>query len=109
MSQEPVIDVRGLTKNFGEKRVVDHFDIKVPRGAKGLLRDNAVVQCTLAQAEVNLRAARGYVLQSMADTWKDLSAGATITVAQRINMRMASTTRKRARRWSSRAAARRTL
>ncbi len=33
MSGEPVIDVRGLTKNFAEKRVVDHFDIKVPRGA----------------------------------------------------------------------------
>ena len=33
MNGEPVIDVRGLTKNFGEKRVVDHFDIKVPRGA----------------------------------------------------------------------------
>jgi ABC-2 type transport system ATP-binding protein len=33
MSDEPVIDVRGLTKNFGEKRVVDHFDISVPRGA----------------------------------------------------------------------------
>ena len=47
---------------------------KVPRGAKGLLRDNAVVQCNLAQAEVNLRAARGYVLQSMADIWKDLAA-----------------------------------
>jgi len=28
-----VIDVTGLTKSFGEKRVVDHFDIKVPRGA----------------------------------------------------------------------------
>jgi ABC-2 type transport system ATP-binding protein len=33
MSGELVIDVRGLTKNFGEKRVVDHFDIRVPRGA----------------------------------------------------------------------------
>jgi hypothetical protein len=29
----------------------------------------------------------------MADTWKDLSAGATITVAQRMNIRMASTQR----------------
>jgi len=29
----PVIDVTGLTKNFGERRVVDHFDISVPRGA----------------------------------------------------------------------------
>ncbi|MDB5529468.1 MAG: multidrug transporter ATP-binding protein [Devosia sp.] len=33
MNDEPVIDVRGLTKNFGEKRVVDHFDVRVPRGA----------------------------------------------------------------------------
>ena len=64
---------------------------KVPRGARLSLRDNAVVQSNLAQAEVNLRAARGYVLQSMADTWKDLNAGATITVAQRMNIRMAST------------------
>jgi ABC-2 type transport system ATP-binding protein len=30
---QPVIDVRGLTKSFGDKRVVDHFDIRVPRGA----------------------------------------------------------------------------
>ena len=33
MSEQPVIDVRGLTKSFGDKRVVDHFDIAVPRGA----------------------------------------------------------------------------
>ncbi|WP_141686512.1 acyl-CoA dehydrogenase family protein [Bradyrhizobium sp. LMTR 3] len=70
---------------------VDTMRNKVPRGARTSLRDNAVVQCNLAQAEVNLRAARGYVLQSMADTWKDLTAGATITVAQRMNIRMAST------------------
>ena len=50
-----------------------------------------MVQCNLAQAEVDLRAARGYVLQSMAEIWKDLTAGATITVAQRMNIRMAST------------------
>src|SRR3954449_8847502 len=50
---------------------------KVPRGNKSPLRDNAVVQSGLAQAEVNLRAARGFVLQSMADTWKDLTTGAT--------------------------------
>ena len=64
---------------------------KVPRGARGTLRDNAVVQTGLAQAEVNLRAARGFVLQSMADIWQDLVAGDTITVAQRITVRMAAT------------------
>ncbi len=30
---EMVIDVQGLTKIFGDKTVVDHFDLKVPKGA----------------------------------------------------------------------------
>ena len=64
---------------------------KVPRGQKSPLRDNAVIQSNLAQAEVNLRAARGFVLQSMAEIWQDLSAGAMITVKQRITVRMAAT------------------
>jgi alkylation response protein AidB-like acyl-CoA dehydrogenase len=64
---------------------------KVPRGHKSPLRDNAVIQSNLAQAEVNLRAARGFVLQSMADIWQDLRAGALITVEQRITVRMAAT------------------
>ena len=33
MSDAPIIDVRGLTKRFGDRTVVDHFDIRVPRGA----------------------------------------------------------------------------
>ncbi len=33
MSEDAVIDVRGLTKRFGERTVVDHFDIRVPKGA----------------------------------------------------------------------------
>jgi alkylation response protein AidB-like acyl-CoA dehydrogenase len=64
---------------------------KVPRGQKSALRDNAVVQSNLAQSEVNLRAARGFVLQSMAEVWKSLSAGSMITVEQRITIRMAAT------------------
>ena len=76
---------RGALDNFLE------ITRKVPRGAKNALRENAVVQSNLAQAEVNLRAARGFVLQSMADIWKDLCAGAMISVAQRITVRMAAT------------------
>jgi indole-3-acetate monooxygenase len=64
---------------------------KVPRGFKSALRDNAVVRSGLAQAEVGLRAARGFVLQSMAEIWKDLEDGATITVEQRVTVRMAAT------------------
>ena len=33
MSGARVIDVKGLTKRFGDKTVVDHFDIAVPKGA----------------------------------------------------------------------------
>ena len=33
MSEEFVIDVRGLTKSYGGRAVVDNFDLKVPRGA----------------------------------------------------------------------------
>ena len=32
-AREEVIDVTGLTKRFGDKTVVDHFDIRVPKGA----------------------------------------------------------------------------
>jgi alkylation response protein AidB-like acyl-CoA dehydrogenase len=70
---------------------VDVARNKVARGTKSTLRDNAVVQSNLAQAEVNLRAARAYLLQSMADIWGKLSAGTMITVAQRITMRLAAT------------------
>lgn len=33
MSLEPVIDVRGLTKRYGGRAVVDGFDLKVPKGS----------------------------------------------------------------------------
>ena len=33
MGEEAVIDVKGLTKRFGGRAVVDHFDIRVPKGA----------------------------------------------------------------------------
>ncbi len=77
---------RGALDNF-----VDVARNKVPRGMKSPLRDNAVVQSGLAQAEVTLRAARAFLLQSMADIWKDLVAGTSITVEQRVIIRMAAT------------------
>jgi alkylation response protein AidB-like acyl-CoA dehydrogenase len=70
---------------------LDLANNKIPRGNKSPIRDNAVVQSGLAQAEVNLRAARAYLLQSMAEIWKHLCAGSIITVEQRMTVRMAST------------------
>jgi alkylation response protein AidB-like acyl-CoA dehydrogenase len=64
---------------------------KVPRGNIKPIKDNAVVQSGLAQAEANLRSARAYLLQSMAEIWKHLCAGNMITVEQRLTVRLAST------------------
>lgn len=77
---------RGALDSF-----VDVARNKIPFGQKSPMRDNAVVQSGLAQAEVNLRAARGFVLQTMAEIWQELSTGATITIEQRMTIRMAST------------------
>lgn len=84
----------GVACGIARGALDDFIDLarnKVPRGFKSPLRDNAVVQSGLAQAEVGLRAARGFVLQSMADTWTQLRAGAIISVEQRITIRMAAT------------------
>jgi alkylation response protein AidB-like acyl-CoA dehydrogenase len=70
---------------------VDVAKNKIPRGKKSPLRDNAVVQTNLALAEVGIRSARAYLLQSVAQIWKEISAGAKLTVDHRITIRMAST------------------
>jgi alkylation response protein AidB-like acyl-CoA dehydrogenase len=70
---------------------VDVAKNKIPRGKKSPLRDNAVVQTDLALAEVGIRSARAFLLQSMADIWKQISAGDKLTVDHRITIRMAST------------------
>ncbi len=70
---------------------VDVAKNKVPRGKASPIRDNAVVQTNLAQAEVGLRSARAFLLQSVADIWKKVSAGDKLSIEQRMTVRMAST------------------
>ena len=84
----------GVACGIAKAALDDFIDMarnKVPRGSKYPLRDNAVVQSNIAQAVINVRAARAYLLQSMAEIWKDLQAGKTITVEQRITIRGAAT------------------
>ncbi len=57
--QERVIDVTGLTKSFGDKLVVDHFDISVPRGAiYGFLGPNGSGKTTTIRMLCGLADAR---------------------------------------------------
>jgi indole-3-acetate monooxygenase len=77
---------RGALDSF-----VDTARTKIPRGAKSPIRDSAVVQTGLAQAEIGIRSARSYLLQSLAGIWKEICGGAALTMDNRIVVRGAST------------------
>jgi len=65
---------------------------KVPRGMKSPIRDNAMVQSGMAQAEVRVRSARVFLLQTTDEIWRDIKepAGA-LSLDHRMHLRMAST------------------
>ena len=65
---------------------------KVPRGQKSPLRDNAVVQSNLAQAEAGVQAARALLLQTVGRIWDEIrQPQSRFSKGQRIALRMAST------------------
>jgi alkylation response protein AidB-like acyl-CoA dehydrogenase len=65
---------------------------KVPRGMKSPLRDNAVVQSGMAQAEARVRSARTWLLHTITDVWHDITVpDAKLTLEHRMGLRMAST------------------
>lgn len=65
---------------------------KVPRGQKSPLRDNAVVQSNLAQAEAGVQAARALLVQTVGQIWSELSLPhSRFSKDQRIALRMVST------------------
>jgi alkylation response protein AidB-like acyl-CoA dehydrogenase len=64
---------------------------KIPRGSKSPIRDSTVVQMGLAQADIRIRSARAWLLQSLAGIWKRVQSGADLSVEDRITIRGAST------------------
>lgn len=77
---------RGALDSF-----VDVAKNKIPRGKRSPIRDSAVVQTQLAQAEVGIGSARAFLLQTVAGIWRDISAGGKLSLEQRLAIRMAST------------------
>ena len=94
---DDLLRARLLRRGAGHRprRCLDNFvDVarnKIPRGKVSPIRDNAVVQTNLAQVEVGIRSARAFLLQSVAEIWKKVSAGDKLSVDHRITIRMAST------------------
>ena len=64
---------------------------KTPRLAKTSLQQNHHVQFTIGEAEARLRSARNYVMTTAGQTFDAVVASGKLTIAQRMDMRMAST------------------
>jgi alkylation response protein AidB-like acyl-CoA dehydrogenase len=64
---------------------------KVPRGAKGTLRSNNVVQSQVSQCEAKLRSARAYLRGVIAEMWDDAQRNGKIGAEHHPNLRLAST------------------
>ncbi|MCW5747603.1 MAG: acyl-CoA dehydrogenase family protein [Alphaproteobacteria bacterium] len=71
---------------------VDFARTKVPRGMKSPIRDNAVVQSGLAQAEVGIASARAHLLNVIDSIWQGVRApDGSFTLDRRMAIRLAST------------------
>jgi alkylation response protein AidB-like acyl-CoA dehydrogenase len=64
---------------------------KTPRGFQNPLRENAVIQSELAQAEARLRSARAFLMQSVSEICDEVQRTRQVTLEQRMAIRLAST------------------
>ena len=64
---------------------------KTPRGFSLVLRENAVVQSQVGQAEAALRSARLLLVSTLGEMWNAVGRSGHMTLEQRINIRLAST------------------
>ena len=64
---------------------------KTPSGSKRALRDNNVVQAHIGRSEAMLRAARVYLYATARDLWHAMAETSELTLAQKLEIRMAST------------------
>ncbi len=64
---------------------------KVPRGAKGTLRENNVIQSLVAQSEAKLRASRSFLLGTLEEMWEEAGRTGQFTQPQSATQRLAST------------------
>lgn len=80
----------GVARSFYDSFVALAAD-KTPRGAKGTLREDQVVQSQVAQASARLRAARAFLLTSLQEIWDSVGETAEVSLDQTATIRLAST------------------
>jgi alkylation response protein AidB-like acyl-CoA dehydrogenase len=70
---------------------VDLAQVKVPRSSSELLRDRALVQARVGEAEAVLRSGRAYLFDVVEEMWQTVLAKELVTERQRSDLRMAMT------------------
>jgi len=80
---------RGAIEDFIAMASNKPVTFKLPSANKAMLRDEAYVQCTLAQAEALVSSARGFVFEAFGDLWDTLAAGDPPSLKQRARGRLA--------------------
>ena len=68
----------------------EHAGKNTQRYAKGMVRDEPIVQYTVGQAEAWLRSGRAFLMEAVRDMWDEASAG-TVTMERRAALRVATT------------------
>jgi len=64
---------------------------KIPRGARGTLRENNVVQSQVAQCEAKLRSSRAFVHQTLAKMWEEAERKGEFLYEQHVRLRLSTT------------------
>lgn len=77
---------RGMLTTF-----IELASEKVPRGAKGTLRENAVIQALVAESEAKLRASRCFLMDTLRQMWSEVEMRGEFTPSQGAMLRLAST------------------
>jgi alkylation response protein AidB-like acyl-CoA dehydrogenase len=80
---------RGAIDDFVALASNKPLTFKSPSAAKAMLRDEAYVQSTVAQAEASVSSARGFVFEAFGDLWNTLAAGDPPSLKQRARARLA--------------------
>ncbi len=65
--------------------------VKAPRSVPHLLREQALVQFTVGQAEAALRAGRALLMETVNDIWEEATTQEAISLERRVTLRMATT------------------
>jgi len=64
---------------------------KTPRLERQRLDENSVIQTEIGQSEARLKAARVFLLSELEDIWDTVNSSQTVTISQRMRIRLAST------------------